>query len=291
VAKKSNRNRVPEYHIKDSEFRSAVAAARTAYMVRNDGLAPTIEEVNAVCEVPMHRLGRILSSEEFNVLMTASGIPWKRVKGLSTEQNYMLLILSNPQEKRSFEQCLRDAGVTWTTYKSWMRQPLFSGIIKQLSSQALGDHETVANNALMKKVETGDVRALEFYYRMTGIYDPNATQERDMQSVVAGIVDIMQRNIKDPDLLKIIAGEIKTLMSGGRPGAGEISGSYREEQDIVEADEIVEEQVSDLVPERTIIFTNFEEYKESSDPQPIVNIIPPVARERKRLTLDLNNQE
>lgn len=239
AGKKANKHRTTTVHIKDSEFRSAVSAARTAYMVKNNGEAPSIEEVNAVCDVPMHRLGRILASDEFNIMMSASGIPWKRVKGLTSEQNYMLLILTNPNEKRSFDQCLRDAGVTWVTYKAWMRQPLFGGIVRQLSQQGLQDWETVANNSLMKKVESGDVRALEFYYRMTGIYDPNATQERDFQGIMAGVIDIIQRNVNDPVALKNIADGIKHLMSGGSSGPA-IEASYRQEKDadVVDVSEI-----------------------------------------------------
>lgn len=255
-----------QYHIKDEEFRSVCAAARTAYFAA--GRIPTLDEIDAVCDVSTGRIAKVLVKEEFVTVMKASGINWTKNKGLNAKQHYMLMVLTNPNDKRSFEQRLKDGGVTRTEYSAWMRQPAFKSIIEEFAERALGDHMVVAHDSLMKQVEKGNTRAIEFYYAMTGRYSANSQQERDLQAVLTGVIDIIQRNVTDPAVLANIASEMKTLMGAPVRTAGALT-AYREEMAVEDAHIINDQPVAD---------------QPFSIPEPIRNIIPPVAKKKLDFT-------
>lgn len=266
-----------QVHIKDEEFRSVCAAARTAYLAK--GSLPTLDEINAVCNVQRGRIAKVMVEPEFVQVMEASGINWRLNKGLTSKQHYVLQVLTNPSDKRAFGDRLRDAGVTYVEYKSWMRQPAFASLIENFATKALGDHLTVAHDSLLKQVEKGNTRALEFYYEMTGVYSRGSQQERDVQAVLTGVIDIIQRNVQDAGILADIASEIKTLMGGPVTTPMALT-AFREEMGVEDAF-----VVSDEVPEP--------DYKEAMNDNvidkkvvPIPNIIPPVANYELKLNLE-----
>jgi hypothetical protein len=272
--------RKQQVHIKDEEFRSVCSAARSAYLAK--GSLPTLDEINAVCDVPRGRIAKVMVQPEFVQVMEATGINWRLNKGLTAKQHYVLQIMTNPTDKRSFADRLKDAGVTYVEYKSWMRQPAFASLIENFAQRALGDHLTVAHDSLLKQVEKGNTRALEFYYEMTGVYSKGSQQERDVQAVLTGVIDIIHRNVKDPDVLSSIASEIKVLM-GGPVSTPMALTAFRDEMGTEEAQwEDVEIPTMKQVKDPTGSLVDFE---------PIPNIIPPVAKQNIKLTFDGPNLE
>lgn len=283
MPKPKGRNR--QVRIKDEEFRSVCAAARTAWHAK--GGLPTLDEINAVCDVPRGRIAKVLVKSEFIDVMNACGINWKLSKGLTAKQHYVLQVLTNPTDKRAFADRLKDAGVTYVEYKSWMRLPTFVSLIENFAEKTLGDHLTIAHDSLLKQVEKGNVRALEFYYEMTGRYNRGSQQERDLQSVITGVIDIIQRNVTDQAVLANIAEEMKVLM--GKPVTNqklELT-DYREEMGTEDAF-LPEEMPDEFRPylQEALKDPEFKAAYDKED-ETIPNIIPPVAKPSKPiLTFD-----
>jgi hypothetical protein len=208
--------------------------------------------------------------------------------------------MTNPTDRRSFGDRLKDAGVTYVEYKSWMRQPAFASLIENFASRALGDHLAVAHDSLLKQVEKGNTRALEFYYEMTGVYSRGSQQERDVQAVLTGVIDIIQRNVQDQETLALIADEIKILM-GGPVSTPMALTAFRDPMGVEDAQftEVVETEFSERKNEPLKLTVMEEEnavqiqggwdvkIKDNKvDKVGIVNIIPPVADFKLKLNLE-----
>lgn len=241
----------------DKEFREVVVSARTAYRAlgtvkRN----PTIDEIDAVCTVPMHKIAKIISTESFVKAMTACGINWKQSKGLSAKQQYVLAILTDPNNRRTFESRLKMAGVTNGEYQNWMKQPLFASLINNFSEQAITDHMAQVHNSLLNQADKGNMAAITLYYAMTGRYNPQSQTERDINSVLVQVIDIIQRAGLDQDKLELIAGELKALMSGSVKSDQRELTSFRSEREdleysesVVNSDNVVDvEEIEDELP-------------------------------------------
>lgn len=202
----------------DADLQAVVAATRTAYQL-NRGRVPTVEQIHAYCDRSKKVVQDVIQKDEFMAAMARSGINWQRYKGLSAAQNYALMIVTDANDRRGFLSRLKAAGITTTQWRGWLKQPVFASCLKELTGVALQEHETAANNALMKKVEAGDVNAIKFYYEMTGIYNPAKQQDRDVMEVLSAVIEIISRRVKDPATQFAIAEELQGLI-GKRPVAG-----------------------------------------------------------------------
>lgn len=217
----------PRAAYNEQEFREVCAAARTAYIRNRERRVPTIEEVEAVCSLPRKKMLRVMADEQFVNAMESTGINWRKNKGLTSDQHLALLVLTDPNDRRPYHRKLDDIGCTPAKYRSWMRNPLFSNLINEFVSDALDDHKVVADTALMQKVATGDVPALNLYYAMTGIYDPREKQERDVQAVIHQLTDIITRLVP-VEYQAAIAEEIARLQGRTKPKPLETRG-FRDE--------------------------------------------------------------
>lgn len=242
--------------IKPYEMSSVCGAVRTWYM--GNKTIPTLEELDAICDISKVRIATVLKSDQFLMAMDETGIPFRKAKGLNGHQHFALMILTDPNDKRPFHERLKQIGVTSTMYRAWLKNPIFASFLTTFMNNALQDHETAAHLSLMNKVDRGDVRALELYYAMTGIYDPQSRQERDIQTVLTAVVEIIQRNVTDQSVLANIAEEIQTLMGGKRKPA---LPAYRSEQ-VEDAVIIKDEYGEGVVPDPTGPLVDFEYVEE-----------------------------
>lgn len=215
--------KMPKSKWTEEEFRSVCAAARTAFIAK--GSTPNLDELDAVCEVPRGKIARIISEDSFAETLELTGIRWRQKKGLTALQHMVLVSLTDPHDKRPVHKKLADFGVSGVMYKSWLRQPLFAGLVDQFAEQALGDHMAVAHTALMNQVAKENLSAIQFYYELTGRHDPRQKQERDVQTVIAQVIDIIQRNVPLEFQAKI-AEEMAAIQ--GKPVPKELT-AYRPE--------------------------------------------------------------
>lgn len=132
---------------------------------------------------------------------------------LSDKQLAVALTLLNPFDRRSIETKLRELGVSPATYYGWMKSEIFSQYINRRAKELFGDTMPMAHAALMKNVISGDVKSLKLFYEMTGQWQGVRSNDVvNLRSAIAQLIEIIQRRIQDPDLLKSIAADFQFVL-------------------------------------------------------------------------------
>jgi hypothetical protein len=131
-------------------------------------------------------------------------------------------------DTRSQKKKLQDLNVSTTTYNTWLKDPVFQTYLRERAESMLGENQHEAHLALLDKVRMGDMKALEFYYEMTGQYTrASASQQNvasvavDIQNLLVRIIEIINDEVDDPQVKMIIADRFKELMVA-RTIAGEL---------------------------------------------------------------------
>jgi Helix-turn-helix of insertion element transposase len=199
-------------------YREFVNRAYTHYTT-NNGNKPT--PLQLYPNVPACRalLEKVMPTKEWAISMAARGIEWNSHDGLSSEQAYALALLTDPTERGGLKQRLDKLGLSYTTYRAWLNNPVFSRAVSVLSERMLSDSLGSAHGALVRQVEKGDVNAIKFYYEITGRFDPKKQQVMDVMSLMAQVIEIIQKHVTDPNMLNAIGGEFALLAAVAVPGS------------------------------------------------------------------------
>lgn len=159
------------------------------------------------------RLTKILQSEEYRAGCRSKGIPESEFGGLTARQMYVLQIITNPTDKRDLKAKLEGAGVPYTEYRGWCKQKAFADYLNRVSEGMLLDHQADFHNVVVKKALSGDLNAVRYANELNGRHDPNKQKVVELQGVVTQLLEIIMRNVKDPEVLKRISNEFALTMN------------------------------------------------------------------------------
>lgn len=191
----------------DAMFWSAVAAFDTAF--RMVGALPTVDDVFKVYpRVPKKTLSALFLTEEFKEAITYRGIDWDIDKGLSIQQNMVLLKLSDPLDKKSLATKLKEMGVPMPTFQNWLRNPLFKEVYEQNSVRAYQDALPAIRNRVINEAESGERWAAELVFAKTGEWNPAANQIENAAQVVQALVEAIIKHVGDADTRKAIMADV-----------------------------------------------------------------------------------
>lgn len=131
---------------------------------------------------------------------------------LTDKQLAVAMTILNPMDKRGHTRKLDSLGVLPVTYNGWMKNKTFTDFMRQQAEEMFGDAMPMAQEALVRKMMTGDTGALKLYMEMTGRYNKNQVPTQDFKMLVFRLIEILQKHIKDPKLLQLLSEEIKILI-------------------------------------------------------------------------------
>lgn len=151
--------------------------------------------------------------------MAARGYPFADRTTLSPEQIFCVAILTNPTNRKPLATKLKTAGVTYATYRAWLKQPLFQQYITKISEDMLGEHVADVHTKVVEKATGGDIQAIKLYYELTGRHDPQRQQMVDLNGVIGLLLEVITRYVPDSVALGRITSDIETILSGGVPKA------------------------------------------------------------------------
>lgn len=191
-------------------FRNVLSATYAAhcYLHRN----PSVAEIAEHSSHTKHTIAKIIQTVEFKEAIAERGITWGGSSGLSPEQQYTLSILLNPTDRRSLQAKLKSAGITYTKYRGWLKQPVFSRYLMQQAEEVLTDHHGDMMVALANKGISGDLNAIKFAYELTGRHNPAANQVIDLQRVVGLLLEVITKHVTDASILNRIVADISNVM-------------------------------------------------------------------------------
>lgn len=212
----------------EKTFRHIVGAAHTAYVgVRG---IPSIDQIYDYSDkkVTKAKISAVVLTDEFKDAMEQRGIPWRPddYSGISTEQAYAIQILTNPvHEKKSLQAKLRLAGISYSKYRVWLKQPTFERYLNNLTEGMLKEHAGDLHTVLMQKALSGDLHAIKYVHELSGRHDPNRQQVEDLARIVDKLIEIITQEVTDQETLVRIANKMNLIMASVSPTIkGEITG-------------------------------------------------------------------
>lgn len=191
----------------DSAFRGAVAAFDTAF--RLNGVYPTVEDIYKLWKgLSKKALATLFLTDEFKKALQYRGIDWDSDSGLSTEQQMVLLKLSDPFDKRSLAVKLREMSIPMPTFQNWQKNPLFQQAYEQNSIANYKDALPAIRNRVIGQAEAGERWATELIFAKTGEWDPSRREIENASMVIQALVEAIVRRVPDAEVRKAIMADV-----------------------------------------------------------------------------------
>jgi hypothetical protein len=161
------------------------------------GYRPSISEIQVFCRTSEYAEGMRTLGIEIDPDDT----------GLTAEQLGLLTILSNPADGRDLKRKLSHAGITWAKYQVWLEQPVFKEYHSKIVGKALKQAIPMAEQQLAAGMLRGDLAFIKFGMEVSGHHDPNGKKQVDAEALLRILLEVIEENVKDPEVLRKIAAE------------------------------------------------------------------------------------
>lgn len=162
---------------------------------------------------PISQIQAYLGSEEFRDRMRLLDVEIDESDtGLTAEQQGLLTILSNIADNRDLKRKLSHAGISWAKYQIWLKQPVFKSYHDKIIGESLKAAIPMAEQQLAAKMVAGDLTAIKYGFEVSGRHDPNGKKQVDAQQLLAILLEVIEEEVKDPEILRSIAA--KATMRG-----------------------------------------------------------------------------
>lgn len=199
--------KIPE-GVNPTAFRSVLAAYTTAY--RTLGVAPSVEQVWAYwTKIPTKSVGEIMVTPEFRQALAARGIVLGDTPGLTHVQHLALMMLSDPNDRRTPKQKLEAVGATTQQYASWQRQPTFQAARRAMASRVWEDGVDDLKVGMMQQAAGGSFQHQQFIMETLG-EGPKAREQANAQQLVMSMVGAVQKaTVGHPEIRAAIMAELQ----------------------------------------------------------------------------------
>jgi Ni,Fe-hydrogenase III component G len=136
---------------------------------------------------------------------------------LTPQQILTANVLLNTLDKSSIRQKLEGIGVTTTQYQGWLNDKTFKAYLKNRAEVIFAGAEPNALLGIVKAVEGGDLKAIQFFMEVTGRYNPRLQIEVNVDTIINRVVDVVSRYVS-AEVMERIAMDLEGVTeSGFRP--------------------------------------------------------------------------
>jgi hypothetical protein len=170
---------------------------------------PTIEEVAKQINQSQVSVNYYLQRRQVVKALEDRGIPFRQhtQTDLTATQVAAAVTMSNFADERSNADKLDQLGINPTTYYAWLNDPQFKNLVESLADQNLANIRPTAIGELTKKINAGDWNAVRYYLDVTGA--AKSTEAPQTEQLLQAFVEVIQRHVKDPQLILAIAQDLK----------------------------------------------------------------------------------
>lgn len=200
--------------ISETTFRKVLTGASAAYMIYKR--VPSVEEIHEYSGCSKKSISMVLATPEFKQTMQQRGYAWDNHK-LTPEQEFAVGIITDPSRRGDLNSKLKAAGISYSQYRAWMKQPHFSDFISKIGEDMLGENLAIIHTAVVNKAGAGDINAAKLVYELTGRHDPARQQMLDLGNVVGLLLEVITRHVRDVTVLNAITQDVEIVMSGKTP--------------------------------------------------------------------------
>lgn len=188
-------------------FRDVLAGAYHTYL---NGDAITPDNVAKITGIVKGNVAKVLASPEMKFALKARGVVVDGLVGLTHEQDMFLQVLMDHTDGLTLQKKLKKAGISNAKYQSFLRNPAFKRQVDNLGESLIANkHEALM--AIAAKVGQGDLKAAQLQLEINERYNPRKEQTFDAYVIMQSMFEIMSRHIRDPDTLKAIAADMRSL--------------------------------------------------------------------------------
>lgn len=176
---------------------------------------PTIEETARQLKLTQVTVNYYLTRSPVIKALEQRGIPWRQhsQSELTATQVAVAVTMMNFADVRKNEEKLDQLGIQPATYYAWLNDPQFKNLVDNLAEQNLNNIRPTAIGEFTKLINKGDWNAVKYYLDVTGaLQNDNQPQSEQLLKM---IVEIIQKHVKDPEVIIAIAQDIK-LASANR---------------------------------------------------------------------------
>lgn len=169
-------------------------------------------------------LGKVLLLPHVAVKLEARGVPKPTESDVLTPKQIQALVVITNARGLKWQSRLKQAGVSISEWNSWLKQPNFRMVYDRYAEGRLKEAIPEGITALSDKAADGDINAIKLVFEMTGRHSPNGEKEVNVQSILVGIVEILQQELHDGETLMRVVNRIKGLQTGIGIAQGSIKG-------------------------------------------------------------------
>ena len=174
--------------------------------------------------VPRAIVREALKDPDFQGALEEQGVVFKKAEGtwtnhsLTAKQLLVANSLMDMIDSRSDKKKLQDMGVSTAQYNAWLKDPIFKDYIHQRADQMMGEFKHEVSTALRDRIRAGDLKAIEYYNEMMGIYTRPRSNSyglngMDVQAIIVEIIEIIDLRVLDPDIKVLVAEDLKNLIT------------------------------------------------------------------------------
>lgn len=181
---------------------------------------PTDEKIAEATKLDIKRVKAAWKVEAVRQSLMMRGVNLTQAEDevvLTAQQILCANMLLNTQDKSSIRQKLEQINVTTTQYQGWLANPAFKKYLKNRAEFIFAGAEPNALLGITRAVESGDLKAIQFYLEVTGRYNPKLQIEVNVDTIISRVVDVVSRYVS-ADVMERIAMDLEGVTeSGYRP--------------------------------------------------------------------------
>jgi hypothetical protein len=164
-------------------------------------------------------IDELKENELFQASMRSRGLNLDSRK-LTQRQMAAASAMLNLTDRRSDEKKLRDIGVSTEEFSNWLQDNMFAEYMRQRSEVMISNSIHEAHMGLMRGVRQGNTASIKLYYELTGRYNPNEEQQVNIRILIAKMLEVIQKHVRNPETLNALAVEFSQIaIEAGTPVA------------------------------------------------------------------------
>lgn len=194
-------------------FLHIVSTIHTLYM--RDGHVPSVDHCHKLWpKISKETFAKAYTDESVVEALRYRGVELNAESGLTLEQQYAIIKMSDPHDRRTMAAKLKEMKISSSTWHTWMKQPLFKQHYVDRAESIFADAVQPTMTAIAGAAMGGDLAAGKLVLAMTGRYRENDQAQQDAKLVILAVIEAVVRRVADPKIRSEILADVQQHVVG-----------------------------------------------------------------------------
>lgn len=154
-------------------------------------------------------IAKVIETPDFRRALRLRGVE-PAATGLTTEQDYAIMVLTDPSDGKTLSQKLKMLGISYAKYQGWLKNPVFKSHLDRVTESILANNAD-ALTQLERAASEGDMAAIKFKLELNRRYDPNKQNNIDSMALMSMLFQIVATHVRDEAALEGIGNDLQRL--------------------------------------------------------------------------------